>query len=63
MSGGGSARRSHDESGWHVVFRAPLPVEDWNAQISLLTGMAAAGMMLEAGVGILRTLPPACSRM
>ncbi|GAA1394529.1 RNB domain-containing ribonuclease [Luteococcus peritonei] len=51
-----------DESGWHVVFRAPLPVEDWNAQISLLTGMAAAGMMLEAGVGILRTLPPADER-
>jgi len=38
-------------------YRAPLPVEDWNAQISLLTGMAAAGIMLEAGVGILRTLP------
>lgn len=31
---------------------------DWNAQISLLTGMAAATTMLEAGVGLLRTLPP-----
>jgi len=44
---------------WTLEFRATLPVEDWNAQLSLATGMAAAGLMLEAGVGILRTLPPA----
>jgi exoribonuclease R len=43
--------------GFRLRYRAPLPVEDWNAQISLLTGMAAAGIMLDAGVGILRTLP------
>jgi len=43
--------------GFRLSYRAPAPVEDWNAQISLLTGMAAAGIMLEAGVGILRTLP------
>lgn len=30
----------------------------WNAQISLLTGMVAAAAMLDAGVGLLRTLPP-----
>jgi exoribonuclease R len=47
-----------DGSGFRLRYRAPLPVEDWNAQISLLTGMAAAGIMLDAGVGILRTLPP-----
>jgi len=41
--------------GWTIRYRAPLPVEDHNAQISLLTGMAAAELMLEAGVGILRT--------
>ena len=35
------------------------PVEQWNAQISLLTGMAAASLMVYARVGILRTLPPA----
>ncbi|MFQ5558773.1 MAG: RNB domain-containing ribonuclease, partial [Acidimicrobiales bacterium] len=35
-----------------------LPVESWNAQISLLTGMAGAGIMLDAGFGLLRTLPP-----
>jgi exoribonuclease R len=33
-------------------------VETWNAQISLLTGFAAASMMIAARVGILRTLPP-----
>lgn len=37
--------------------RRPLPVEDWNAQLSLMTGMAAASMMLDAGVGVLRTMP------
>jgi VacB/RNase II family 3'-5' exoribonuclease len=41
-----------------LVFRAPVPSEGWNAEISLLTGMAAARLMLDAGVGILRTLPP-----
>ena len=34
----------------------------WNAQISLLTGMAAASLMVYARVGILRTLPPADPR-
>jgi exoribonuclease R len=42
-----------------LEFRAPEPVEGWNAQISLMTGMAAADLMLYAQVGILRTLPPA----
>ncbi|MDO5696372.1 MAG: RNB domain-containing ribonuclease [Dermatophilus congolensis] len=42
-----------------VEFRPGLPAEEWNAQISLLTGMAAAQMMLDAGIGILRTMPPA----
>ena len=37
--------------------RSPLPVEEWNAQLSLMTGMAAATLMLDAGVGILRTMP------
>jgi len=41
-----------------LAFREVLPVEDWNAQISLLTGFSAAAMMLDARVGILRTLPP-----
>ncbi|MFF8968285.1 RNB domain-containing ribonuclease [Streptomyces sp. NPDC014995] len=40
-------------------YRAPLPVDGWNAQISLLTGMAAADLMLSYGTGVLRTLPAA----
>src|SRR4051794_39246826 len=44
--------------GWTVHYRVPLETEDHNAQISLLTGMAAAQLMLDAGVGILRTQPP-----
>lgn len=44
---------------WHLEFRRVLPIEGWNAQISLLTGISAAGLMLDAGIGILRTLPPA----
>ena len=47
------------EDGWTLGFRAPEPVEGWNAQISLLTGMAAAHIMLYGQVGILRTMPPA----
>jgi exoribonuclease R len=40
-----------------LTFRATLPVENWNAQMSLLTGMAAADLMLDGKVGLLRTLP------
>ena len=43
---------------WTIEHRAPEAVEAWNAQISLLTGIAAARLMLDAGVGLLRTLPP-----
>lgn len=42
---------------WSLTHAARLPVEQWNAQISLLTGMAAAQLMLYAEVGIVRTLP------
>jgi exoribonuclease R len=38
-------------------FRPPRPAEEWNAQISLLAGMAGADLMLHAQVGILRTMP------
>ncbi|MET9020839.1 RNB domain-containing ribonuclease [Actinopolymorpha sp. NPDC004070] len=51
-----------DGSGWTLVLRAPLPVERWNAQMSLMCGMAAAQLMLSGGVGVLRTLPPADPR-
>ncbi|MFI9026206.1 RNB domain-containing ribonuclease [Streptomyces sp. NPDC053560] len=45
------------DGGYRLDYRAPLPADGWNAQLSLLTGMAAAGLMLDAGTGILRTLP------
>ncbi len=44
---------------WDLEFREMLPVERWNAQISMLTGFAAASLMVYARVGLLRTLPPA----
>lgn len=43
--------------GWKLVTRPRALVDSWNAEISLMTGMAAASMMLSARVGILRTLP------
>ncbi|MET9231039.1 RNB domain-containing ribonuclease [Lentzea sp. NPDC003310] len=43
--------------GWKLVTRPRTDVDAWNAEISLMTGMAAAEIMLEAKVGILRTLP------
>ncbi len=51
-----------DGEHWSLDFRTMLPVEGWNAQISLLTGMAAASLMVYARVGLLRTLPPADHR-
>ncbi len=44
-------------NGWELAYRAPLPVEGWNAQVSLMTGQAAAELMHAAGIGVLRTLP------
>ncbi|MFE0672574.1 RNB domain-containing ribonuclease [Streptomyces sp. NPDC058867] len=44
---------------YELHYRAPLPTEAWNAQISLLTGIAAADLMLAYGTGVLRTLPAA----
>lgn len=60
--GGASLNRPSqqiDEVDGHYVLtrRNTLPVEDWNAQLSLMTGMAAAELMLRGGVGILRTMP------
>lgn len=46
-----------DGGSWKLVLKPLLPVEDWNAQISLLTGCAAAQIMLTGGVGMLRTMP------
>ncbi len=43
---------------WTLTFRDQIPAEQWNAQMSLLTGFAAASLMLRGRVGLLRTLPP-----
>jgi VacB/RNase II family 3'-5' exoribonuclease len=40
-----------------LEYAAPLPIEGWNAQISLLAGMEAAKLMVEARTGILRVVP------
>lgn len=42
---------------YRLTLRPMLPSEDWNAQISLLTGIAAAGLMISAKIGVLRTMP------
>ncbi|MCU0300531.1 MAG: RNB domain-containing ribonuclease [Candidatus Nanopelagicales bacterium] len=47
-----------DEGGLQLGYRLPVPVEEWNAQLSLMTGMAAARVMLDGGLGVLRTMPP-----
>lgn len=47
---------------YRLHLRPMLPVEEWNAQISLMTGMAAAQLMLHARVGLLRTLPEASAK-
>jgi exoribonuclease R len=49
-------------SEWELSYRDLLPVEEWNAQMSLLTGFAAASLMMYARVGFLRTLPPPAPR-
>ena len=43
------------DDGWSLRFRSVLPVEQWNAQISLLTGMSCAEIMLYGEIGIVRT--------
>lgn len=48
--------------GWELGLRAAVPAEEYNAQISLLTGECAATIMLAGGIGLLRTLPPADPR-
>jgi exoribonuclease R len=47
-----------DDAGtYRLEYRTTLPVEGWNAQLSLLAGMEAARIMVAGGIGLLRTLP------
>ncbi len=60
--GGASLNRADQEvievdHVYRLERRRSLPVEGWNAQISLMTGMEAARIMIDGGVGILRTMP------
>jgi exoribonuclease R len=48
-----------DAGSFRLEYRSTLPVESWNEQISLMTGMAAASLMLHGEIGVLRTLPQA----
>lgn len=47
------------DGGWRLDLEAHTPADMWNSQVSLLAGMCAGTLMAEAGVGLLRTLPPA----
>ena len=42
--------------GYRIELEHRTPDEDWNAEISLLAGMAAAGIMVSRGLGLLRTM-------
>jgi exoribonuclease R len=48
-----------DGGRYRLEYRTTRPVESWNEQVSLLTGMAAADLMLHGEIGVLRTLPQA----
>ncbi|MGZ5420850.1 MAG: RNB domain-containing ribonuclease [Aeromicrobium sp.] len=48
-----------DGDEWRIHMRLRSEVDAWNAEVSLLTGMCAAELMLKAGIGVLRTLPAA----
>lgn len=49
---------ANDGDRYFILTSPPLPAEDWNAQISLMTGMAAAQLMIDGKIGVLRTMPP-----
>ncbi|KIA62120.1 RNB domain-containing ribonuclease [Nocardia vulneris] len=44
---------------WRLIVEPRTAADDWNEQVSLLTGMCAARIMLDAGApALLRTMPP-----
>lgn len=55
-------RRAAGHLGYELAYEEPNEAEQWNAEISLLTGHVAAERMLKAGVGLLRTMPPFAPR-
>lgn len=53
-----TVERNEDDT-FSLLIDPRLEMNDFNAELSLLAGMCAGSMMVKAGVGILRTLPPA----
>ncbi|GGK61434.1 RNB domain-containing ribonuclease [Nocardia camponoti] len=47
-----------DGDGWKLAIEPRTAADDWNEQVSLLTGMCAASITLDGQVGLLRTMPP-----
>ncbi|WP_043649559.1 RNB domain-containing ribonuclease [Nocardia thailandica] len=51
-----------DGTGWRLELEPRTAADDWNEQVSLLTGMVAARIMLDhpgpGRTGLLRTMPP-----
>lgn len=45
------------QTNWRIELQPRTAADDWNAEVSLLTGMCAAQLMIDAKVGLLRTLP------
>lgn len=54
-----SVRVVGEEDTFELFIEPRHPVMDYNSEISLMTGMVAGRMMVDAGVGFLRTLGPA----
>ncbi len=52
-------QRTAQRLGYELIYEDPNVAEEWNAQISLLTGHVAANRMLEARVGLLRRVAAA----
>lgn len=54
--------RDHDTEHWQLAVEPRTAADDWNEQVSLLTGICAARIMLadtdsDARIGLLRTMP------
>ncbi|MGL4305782.1 MAG: RNB domain-containing ribonuclease [Mycobacteriaceae bacterium] len=48
-----------DAGNWQLIIEPRTEVDSWNAEVSLLTGMCAAQIMMDGAVGLLRVLPKA----
>ncbi|GAB19214.1 putative ribonuclease [Gordonia effusa NBRC 100432] len=51
--------RDPTSGAWALRLAPRYDSDLWNAQLSLLTGMCAGTIMRDAGIGLLRTVPPA----